>query len=175
MPYASAEEQRRYQRVWAQQRRAKWFEGKSCQNCGAQDHTLLVVVSGVDKRLPKLWSRSKKSFESILHDYKAYVLCRSCETRQTHAGVVPSTKPLRPGKRRRQTVPASVPRHLQWEWLRWHDLACPMPVHDPPTMEHHRPARHTEETKRKISEGVRKQREKNKVIQVDFTVKKVAS
>lgn len=177
MPYRSPEEQRQYQRIWIQRRRAKWFEGKSCERCGEDNYDRLAVESQIGERLPKLWSRSVLKREKILTKHNAIVVCRRCLTldERDARGLEPSGRPFRPGGRALDQVPDSVPVELRWEWLRWIRLACPMPVHDSYTMAHHLPLTHSEATRKKISEGVKSHHRQRKVVHVDFENRRKAS
>lgn len=93
MPYRDPDMQRRYQREWMARRRAEWFDGKVCVDCGGTER---LEVDHVDRRLksPKLkktntsiwsWSQERRDVELA----KCVVRCRDCHQRKTIAVDIP--------------------------------------------------------------------------------------
>lgn len=76
MPYADPAAQREYQRQWLAARRAKWFEGKSCIDCGAVDDLELDHRDPAQKVSHRIWSWSWERIEA--EAAKCDVRCRDC-------------------------------------------------------------------------------------------------
>lgn len=76
MPYKDPVARREYARQWVAQRRAEWFEGKSCVLCGSTDDLQLDHVDANTKVSHKIWSWSRERREAELA--KCRVLCRPC-------------------------------------------------------------------------------------------------
>jgi hypothetical protein len=84
MPYADPARQREFQARWIAQRRAEWFAGKTCSDCGTPDDLHL------DHRDPKLkvshriwsWSRARREVELA----KCVARCEPCHLIKTRAG-----------------------------------------------------------------------------------------
>ncbi len=76
MPYNDPARQREYQRRWRAQRRADWFEGKSCTQCGLTEHLELDHIDPNLKVDHKIWSWSADRREAEIA--KCQVLCFTC-------------------------------------------------------------------------------------------------
>lgn len=81
MGYKDREQQRAYQREWMARRRAAWFEGKACVDCGATDELEVDHVDPSSKVDHKVWSWSASRREAELS--KCEVRCRSCHQMKT--------------------------------------------------------------------------------------------
>ena len=66
MPYKDPEKQREYQRQWMADRRAEWFSGKSCVDCGSTEALELDHVDPSIKIDHKVWSWSLERREAEL-------------------------------------------------------------------------------------------------------------
>ena len=81
MPYADPEQQREYQRKWVARRRAEWFEGRSCVDCGSVEELQLDHVDAKQKMSHRIWSWSAALREAELA--KCVVRCRFCHKIKT--------------------------------------------------------------------------------------------
>lgn len=83
MGYRDPETQRQYQREWMSARRAAWFEGKSCADCGSASE-LNVDHSDPRKKIThRVWSWAAPRREAELD--KCVVRCTPCHKRKTRA------------------------------------------------------------------------------------------
>lgn len=83
MPYADPERQREYMREWYARRRAEWFEGKVCVDCGSTDRLELDHVDPATKVSHRIWSWSKARREAELA--KCVVRCHDHHRAKTLA------------------------------------------------------------------------------------------
>lgn len=81
MPLATKEAQREYQRQWIAKRRADYFDGKSCVNCGSLDKLELDHIDPSTKIDSHIWSWSITRREEEL--VKCQVLCHTCHLEKT--------------------------------------------------------------------------------------------
>lgn len=77
----TGEAKRMYQRQWVAQRRAEWFEDKSCAQCGSTECLELDHIERKTKVSNAIWSWSKVRREAELA--KCQVLCVSCHRQKT--------------------------------------------------------------------------------------------
>lgn len=82
MPYADPEQQARYQREWIAKRRADWFAGRACIDCGATSDLVVDHRDPKEKVDHKVWSWREDRREAELA--KCDVRCDSCH-RKRHA------------------------------------------------------------------------------------------
>lgn len=82
MPYKDKVKQREYQRKWKAKRRAEFFEGKCCEECGGAENLELHHEDRSKKESHKIWSWSKERREAELA--KCVVLCRDCHWQETY-------------------------------------------------------------------------------------------
>lgn len=78
---ATAEAQREYQRLWVARRRAAFFSGKSCIQCGSTeglelDHTDRTTKDPVLKLGTRIWSWSEDKRAAEIA--KCQILCHEC-------------------------------------------------------------------------------------------------
>lgn len=83
MPYANPDAQRAYQREWKAQRRAEWFDGKSCVDCGSVEDLQLDHRDAATKVSHKIWSWSEE--RRLAELAKCVVRCRPCHVKKTKA------------------------------------------------------------------------------------------
>ncbi|KDQ65704.1 hypothetical protein DT87_00150 [Streptomyces sp. NTK 937] len=81
MPYADPERRKRYAREWAAKRRATFFEGRTCQECGGADRLELDHVDPTLKVSHSIWSWSQVRREAEIA--KCQVLCFPCHRRKS--------------------------------------------------------------------------------------------
>lgn len=81
MPYKDPAQQQRYQREWIAQRRAEWFQGKSCVDCNATTDLQIDHVDPQVKVSHRIWSWSRSRREAEL--VKCVVRCSSCHLKKT--------------------------------------------------------------------------------------------
>lgn len=81
MPYKDPEAQREYQRQWIAARRAKWFEGKACIDCGGTDDLELDHRDPTQKVSHRIWSWSWERIEA--EAAKCDVRCHDCHERKS--------------------------------------------------------------------------------------------
>lgn len=81
MPYSNPDTQREYQRQWRAQRRAEWFEGKVCIDCGSEDELELDHEDPDNKITHNIWSWSAKRREEELK--KCAPRCNPCHLEKT--------------------------------------------------------------------------------------------
>ena len=72
---------REYQRTWMRNRRAEYFNGKSCNHCGSSRELELDHVDPSKKVSHKIWSWSAERREAELA--KCQVLCSDCHLEKT--------------------------------------------------------------------------------------------
>jgi 5-methylcytosine-specific restriction endonuclease McrA len=72
---------RRYQREWVAKRRAAWFAGKQCVDCGSTENLELDHVSPAEKLTHRVWSFSWKRIEE--ETKKCVVRCHACHLKKT--------------------------------------------------------------------------------------------
>lgn len=82
MPYKDPEKQREYQRQWMADRRAEWFSGKSCVDCGSTEALELDHVDPTIKIDHKVWSWSLERREAELA--KCEARCHEHHTAKTY-------------------------------------------------------------------------------------------
>ena len=70
------EDKKRYQRAWIAQRRADWFAGKSCVECGSTENLCLHHVSRKNKLSHRIWSWAAERRNAEIS--KCAVLCEDC-------------------------------------------------------------------------------------------------
>lgn len=76
MSYSDPDRQRQYQREWIAKRRAEWFQGRLCVDCGAAEELELHHVDPSKKVTHRIWSwRLERRLVEIA---KCIVLCRWC-------------------------------------------------------------------------------------------------
>lgn len=80
MPYKDKDKQREYMRLWMAARRAEWFRGKSCENCGTTKKLSIHHRDLAEKNAHSVWSWRKSRREVELA--KCAVLCRLCHARE---------------------------------------------------------------------------------------------
>ena len=69
---------RQYNRRWMAKRRAEWFDGKACVECGSTEEREVDHIDPSQKIDHKVWSWSKERRDAELA--KCQVLCRRCHT-----------------------------------------------------------------------------------------------
>lgn len=74
---------REYQRNWMRNRRAEYFNGKSCNHCGSIHELELDHIDPTKKVSHKIWSWSAARREAELA--KCQVLCSDCHAKKTAA------------------------------------------------------------------------------------------
>lgn len=79
MPLATRELQNEYQRKRLAKRRAEWFEGKICTNCGSEENLELHHLDPETKISHNVWSWSQKRRDEEL--LKCVVLCEICHNK----------------------------------------------------------------------------------------------
>ncbi len=82
MPYRDLERQREYQRRWMRQRRADFFAGKCCVDCGSTMALELDHLDPSQKNTHRIWSFSKKRRDAELQ--LCQVLCVRCHRKKTN-------------------------------------------------------------------------------------------
>lgn len=82
MGYKDPEKQREYQRQWIARRKAEWFEGKSCVECGSTENLELDHIDPATKITNAIWSWSEERRNAELA--KCQVLCHDCHVKKTH-------------------------------------------------------------------------------------------
>lgn len=76
MPYKNLATQREYQRKWMAARRAEYFDGKVCVDCGTDQDLELDHVNPAEKVSHRIWSwRDEKRFAELA---KCVPRCRDC-------------------------------------------------------------------------------------------------
>ena len=86
MSYKDPEKQREYMRRWIADRRAVWFEGKICDECGSAENLQLDHRDPKQKVSHRIWSWSDTRREAELA--KCRPLCVSCHKRKSALEVV---------------------------------------------------------------------------------------
>lgn len=81
MPYSDPDRQREYQAQWRAKRRAAWFEGRRCLDCGSREDLTLDHVDPKTKVSHKIWSWSRARREAELA--KCVVRCLPCHRKKT--------------------------------------------------------------------------------------------
>ena len=81
MPYKDKDKQRDYQRQWMIKRRATFFEGKSCVECGSTERLELDHIDPSTKTHHAVWSWSQKRRNAEIA--KCQVLCYKCHKIKT--------------------------------------------------------------------------------------------
>lgn len=81
MGYSDPEAQRKYQREWKAKRRAEWFEGKKCVQCGSTKNLELDHIDPAKKVHHDVWSWAKRRREAELR--KCQPLCEKCHMQKT--------------------------------------------------------------------------------------------
>jgi 5-methylcytosine-specific restriction endonuclease McrA len=81
MGYLDPEAQRKYQREWRALRRAEWFNGKKCVECGSTQNLELDHIDPSKKVTHNVWSWSKKRRDAELG--KCQALCDVCHQKKT--------------------------------------------------------------------------------------------
>lgn len=81
MPYKDPEAQREYMRQWIAARRAAWFKGKVCVDCGAVNGLKLDHADASTKVSHRIWSWSKERREAELA--KCVARCGDCHERKS--------------------------------------------------------------------------------------------
>lgn len=83
MPFKDPGQKRKYQREWIADRRAEYFKGKCCVQCGYDDLVGLELdhINRKEKVSHKIWSWSKVRREAELA--KCQVLCNLCHSVKT--------------------------------------------------------------------------------------------
>jgi len=76
MPYKDKEQQREFQRKWIAKKRAKYFEGKSCVNCGSKNNLELDHIDPYEKVSHRIWSWKEERFLEEVK--KCQILCNPC-------------------------------------------------------------------------------------------------
>lgn len=82
MPYADPAQQREYQRLWRQRRRAAYFADKACVVCGSTDNLELDHLDPTQKVSHKIWSWSEQ--RRLVELVKCQVLCRPCHAEKSN-------------------------------------------------------------------------------------------
>ena len=82
----TGEAKRKYQREWRAKRRAEYFEGKSCEKCGATEGLELDHVDPTKKVSHNIWSWSQKRRDAELA--KCQVLCKGHHREKTNAALM---------------------------------------------------------------------------------------
>lgn len=79
MPYKDPDRQRQAQREWCARRRAEYFAGKACVECGATEDLHLHHRNPGEKVHHAIWSwREERRLDEIA---KCDVLCQPCHER----------------------------------------------------------------------------------------------
>lgn len=81
MGHKDIEAKREYQRRWMAQRRAEWFEGKSCVDCDSTEELELDHVDPTTKVDHRVWSWTRERREAEL--IKCVARCRDHHQRKT--------------------------------------------------------------------------------------------
>lgn len=101
MPYRDPTAQREYQKRWMAKRRAAWFEGKTCSDCGFSDGLEIHHIDPGKKVSHALWSWSKDKRDAELS--KCEVLCRDCHEDRHWPHSMPRSPILANAIRERET------------------------------------------------------------------------
>lgn len=88
MGYADPNEQREYQREWNANRRATWFAGQTCVQCGSIDRLELDHVDPSTKITHNIWSWSLE--RRLAEIAKCQVLCHDCHLAKTAVDRMPA-------------------------------------------------------------------------------------
>lgn len=83
VPYADPDRQREYQRIWRAHRRAEWFEGKVCVDCGGSRNLEVDHVDASRKVSHRIWSWTAKRRNAELA--KCVVRCKPCHRQKAVA------------------------------------------------------------------------------------------
>jgi hypothetical protein len=81
MPYSDPAKQTEYQRQWMAKRRADWFEGKVCVECGAAGELDLDHKDPKKKVSHRIWSWSEE--RRLAELAKCRPLCIPCHEKKT--------------------------------------------------------------------------------------------
>ena len=81
MPIRDPEERRAYNREWMRKRRADWFAGKVCAECGGTDRLELDHADPAIKVTHAVWSWSAERRETEL--VKCRPMCHECHLRKS--------------------------------------------------------------------------------------------
>lgn len=84
MPLATKEAQREYQRQWVAARRAEWFEGRACIDCGGTERLEIDHVDPALKIDSHVWSWSEP--RRLAELAKCVVRCQPCHVQRHRAG-----------------------------------------------------------------------------------------
>lgn len=81
MPYKDPARQREYMRTWVAKRRADWFQGKVCVECGSTENLELDHLDPATKVTHAIWSWSTERRERELA--KCRPLCQECHKKKS--------------------------------------------------------------------------------------------
>jgi len=79
--YKDKEAQKAYQRVWSANRRAEFFNGKVCINCGTDENLELDHIIPEEKTSHKIWSWTAARRDAEIA--KCQILCKACHLEKT--------------------------------------------------------------------------------------------
>lgn len=77
----TGEQKRKYQRQWVAARRAQWFVGRVCVDCGATEDLELDHVDPIQKASHRIWSWSWTRI--VAETDKCVVRCTGCHKKKT--------------------------------------------------------------------------------------------
>jgi 5-methylcytosine-specific restriction endonuclease McrA len=104
MPYKDPEQRRRYAREWLAARRAAWFEGKVCAECGNAENLELDHIDPKLKVNHKIWSWSAERREAEL--IKCRPLCCDCHKKKSAKEVARGEQKIKISKLKESDVRA---------------------------------------------------------------------
>ncbi|GAB1326912.1 hypothetical protein ACE1SV_12510 [Streptomyces sennicomposti] len=81
MPYKDPARRRQYAREWAARRRASFFDGKTCVECGGTERLELDHVDPGTKASHSIWSWAQARREA--ETAKCQILCFPCHRRKS--------------------------------------------------------------------------------------------
>jgi 5-methylcytosine-specific restriction endonuclease McrA len=85
MPFSDPARRREYVRNWEAKRRAAWFEGKVCEQCGSPDDLELDHRDPSTKITHRIWAWGSERREAELA--KCRPLCRDCHRAKTNTEI----------------------------------------------------------------------------------------
>jgi hypothetical protein len=82
LPYKDPARQREYQRIYAAEKRRKFFIGKTCVRCGTANELTIDHIDPITKISHNVWSWSETRRNAELE--KCQILCWPCHKTKTH-------------------------------------------------------------------------------------------